>query len=162
MIFSYADDQNLSFVAAIRQSLTCCVRPGRPLIGDPFSADTEQGPQVDQDQFNKVMSYIDAGKREGASLLCGGSRVGDRGYFVAPTVFADVQDNMKIAQEEIFGPVMSLIPFDSLAEREKAWAAFGGDPEWTKVRTESIAKNGQVSSIIQMSLFKATPYSPVQ
>lgn len=55
-----------------------------------------------------------------------------------------------------------LIPFDSLAEREKAWATFGGDPEWTKVRAESIAKHGQVSSIIQMSLYKATPYSPVQ
>ncbi len=91
-------------------------RAKRRTVGDPFSPDTEQGPQVDQDQFNKVMSYIDAGKREGASLLCGGSRVGDRGYFVAPTVFADVQDNMKIAQEEIFGPVMSIIPFDSLDE----------------------------------------------
>jgi aldehyde dehydrogenase (NAD+) len=91
-------------------------RAKRRTVGDPFSPDTEQGPQVDLDQFNKVMSYIDAGKREGASLLCGGSRVGDRGYFVAPTVFADVQDNMKIAQEEIFGPVMSIIPFENLEE----------------------------------------------
>jgi aldehyde dehydrogenase (NAD+) len=91
-------------------------RAKRRTVGDPFSPDTEQGPQVDLDQFNKVMSYIEAGKREGASLLCGGSRVGDRGYFVAPTVFADVQDNMKIAQEEIFGPVMSIIPFESLEE----------------------------------------------
>ncbi len=91
-------------------------RAKRRTVGDPFSPDTEQGPQVDLDQFNKVMSYIDAGKREGASLLCGGSRVGDRGYFVAPTVFADVQDNMKIAQEEIFGPVMSIIPFENLDE----------------------------------------------
>jgi hypothetical protein len=66
----------------------------------------------------------------------------------------------------VFGPAMPnltyLIPFDSLAEREKAWAAFGGDPEWTKVRAESIAKHGQISSIIQISLYKATPYSPVQ
>ena len=91
-------------------------RAKRRTVGDPFSPDTEQGPQVDLDQFNKVMSYIDAGKREGASLLCGGSRVGDRGYFVAPTVFADVQDNMKIAQEEFFGPVMSIIPFENLEE----------------------------------------------
>ena len=64
-------------------------RAKRRTVGDPFSPQTEQGPQVDQDQFNKVMSYIEAGKREGASLKCGGERVGDKGYFVAPTVFAD-------------------------------------------------------------------------
>src|SRR5215472_11746198 len=91
-------------------------RAKRRTVGDPFNPNTEQGPQVDQDQFNKVMSYIEAGKREGASLKCGGTRVGDKGYFVAPTVFADVGDNMKIAQEEIFGPVMSIIPFDSIDE----------------------------------------------
>ena len=66
------------------------------------------------------MSYIESGQQDGAQMLCGGSRVGDRGYFIAPTVFADVQDNMKIAQEEIFGPVMSIIKFkdiDELVER---------------------------------------------
>jgi aldehyde dehydrogenase (NAD+) len=91
-------------------------RAKRRTVGDPFNSNTEQGPQVDLDQFNKVMSYIESGKREGASLKCGGERVGDKGYFVAPTVFADVGDNMKIAQEEIFGPVMSIIPFDSMDE----------------------------------------------
>ena len=55
-----------------------------------------------------------------------------------------------------------VIPFDSLSDREKAWAAFGADPEWTKVRAESIAEHGQISSVIQISLFKAAPYSPVQ
>jgi aldehyde dehydrogenase (NAD+) len=91
-------------------------RAKRRTVGDPFNPNTEQGPQVDLDQFNKVMSYIESGKREGASLKCGGERVGDKGYFVAPTVFADVGDNMKIAQEEIFGPVMSIIPFESIDE----------------------------------------------
>jgi aldehyde dehydrogenase (NAD+) len=89
-------------------------------VGNPLDTKTEQGPQVDNDQFNKVMSYVEAGKREGAKLMCGGDRVGDRGYFVAPTVFSDVQDNMKIAQEEIFGPVMSILKFsdmDELVER---------------------------------------------
>ena len=66
----------------------------------------------------------------------------------------------------VFGQAMPnltyLIPFESLAEREKAWAAFGADPEWQKVRAESIAKSGQISSVIQMSLYRATPYSPVQ
>ncbi|MBV9938025.1 MAG: aldehyde dehydrogenase family protein, partial [Acidobacteriaceae bacterium] len=62
----------------------------------------------------------ESGKQEGAKLMCGGERVGDRGYFVAPTVFADVKDEMKIAQEEIFGPVMSIMKFtdmDDLVER---------------------------------------------
>jgi len=89
-------------------------RAKRRTVGDPFDPKTEQGPQVDDAQFEKVMGYIDAGKREGAKMLCGGTRVGDRGYFIEPTVFADVKDNMKIAQEEIFGPVMSIIPFESI------------------------------------------------
>jgi hypothetical protein len=55
-----------------------------------------------------------------------------------------------------------LIPFDDLAAREKAWAAFGADPEWVKVRAESVARSGQISSVIQMSLFKATAYSPLR
>jgi hypothetical protein len=55
-----------------------------------------------------------------------------------------------------------LIPFESLAAREKAWAAFGADPEWVKVRRESIEKHGQISSVTQISLFRATPYSPVR
>jgi aldehyde dehydrogenase (NAD+) len=91
-------------------------RARRRTVGDPFDDKTEQGPQVDNAQFAKVMSYIDSGRNEGAKLLCGGDRVGDRGYFVAPTVFADVHDEMKIAQEEIFGPVMSIIPFDGVEE----------------------------------------------
>jgi aldehyde dehydrogenase (NAD+) len=91
-------------------------RARKRTVGDPFDPGTEQGPQVDLDQFNKVMGYIDSGKREGAKLMCGGDRAGDKGYFVQPTVFADVQDEMTIAQEEIFGPVMSVLPFDSLDE----------------------------------------------
>ena len=89
-------------------------------VGDPFDPKTEQGPQVDDVQFDKVMSYIESGKNEGARLVAGGNRAGDRGYFVEPTVFADVRDNMKIAEEEIFGPVMSIIKFkdiDEVAER---------------------------------------------
>lgn len=91
-------------------------RARKRTVGDPFEKSTEQGPQVDNDQFNKVMSYIEAGKQEKAKLLTGGKRVGDKGYFIEPTVFADVQDNMKIAQEEIFGPVMSILKFKDMAE----------------------------------------------
>ena len=85
-------------------------------VGNPFDSKTEQGPQVDDAQFDKVMSYIDAGKKEGAKLVAGGNRVGDRGYFVEPTVFADVKDDMKIAREEIFGPVMSIMKFKGIDE----------------------------------------------
>jgi len=85
-------------------------------VGNPFDKNTEQGPQVDSDQFNKVMGYIEAGKKDKAKLLAGGNRVGDKGYFIEPTVFGDVQDNMKIAQEEIFGPVMSILRFKDLDE----------------------------------------------
>ncbi|KAA5545345.1 aldehyde dehydrogenase family protein [Roseiconus nitratireducens] len=81
-------------------------------VGDPFSADTEQGPQVDRDQFDKIMSYIQKGKGEGANCLTGGNRVGEQGYFVEPTIFDDVRDDMAIATDEIFGPVMSVLTFD--------------------------------------------------
>ena len=91
-------------------------RARKRVVGDPFDPKTEQGPQVDQTQFNRVMDYIDSGRSEGAALVCGGERVGDRGYFIEPTVFAEVQDEMKIAKEEIFGPVMSVIPFKDLDE----------------------------------------------
>jgi aldehyde dehydrogenase (NAD+) len=91
-------------------------RARRRTVGDPFDPKTEQGPQVDQIQFDKVMGYIESGRHEGAKLVCGGDRVGDRGYFIEPTVFSDVQDDMKIAREEIFGPVMSIIPFKSADE----------------------------------------------
>src|ERR1039457_4301039 len=83
-------------------------------VGDPFDPANEQGPQVDDVQFEKVMNYIDAGKKDGASLVAGGNRVGNRGYFIEPTVFADVKDNMTIAKEEIFGPVLSIIKFKDL------------------------------------------------
>jgi len=85
-------------------------------VGDPFAKDTEQGPQVDKEQFNKVLGYIDAGKKEGAKLMCGGGRVGQKGYFIEPTIFDQVGDDMKIAREEIFGPVLAVMPFKSIDE----------------------------------------------
>ena len=81
-------------------------------VGDPFAPDTEQGPQVDQNQFDKIMKYIDKGQAEGAKLLTGGKRVGERGYFIEPTIFNEVKDNMSIATDEIFGPVLSVLTFD--------------------------------------------------
>ncbi len=85
-------------------------------LGDPFKADTQQGPQVDQAQFDKIMHYIGVGQKEGAKCLTGGKRFGDRGYFIEPTVFADVKDDMTIAKDEIFGPVMSILKFKGPSE----------------------------------------------
>ncbi len=85
-------------------------------VGDPFDPDTTQGPQVSQEQCDRIMGYIDAGKKEGAKLLTGGNRIGNKGYFIEPTVFADVRDEMKIAREEIFGPVMNILKFKDVNE----------------------------------------------
>lgn len=84
-------------------------------VGDPFD-DVDQGPQQNEDQFNKVLRYIDSGKKEGAPLLLGGNRIGNEGYFVEPTVFGDVKDDMKISREEIFGPVMQIAKFKDIEE----------------------------------------------
>ena len=91
-------------------------RAQKRVVGDPFDPRTELGPLVDKTQFEKVTGYIESGRIEGATLACGGERIGSRGYFMQPTVFAHVQDNMKIAREEIFGPVMSVIPFKTVDE----------------------------------------------
>src|SRR5438094_5629873 len=85
-------------------------------VGDPFDAETTQGPQVSQEQFDRVMGYIEAGQKEGAKMLTGGKRVGEKGYFIEPTVFTDVKDEMKIAREEIFGPVMNILKFKNVGE----------------------------------------------
>jgi aldehyde dehydrogenase (NAD+) len=91
-------------------------RAKKRTVGNPFDKTTEQGPQVDQDQFDKVMGYIESGRQEKANLATGGKRVGDKGYFIEPTVFTDVQDTMKIAREEIFGPVMTILKFKDMSE----------------------------------------------
>jgi aldehyde dehydrogenase (NAD+) len=117
-------------------------RAKKRTVGNPFDKKTEQGPQVDQDQFNKVMSYIDAGKKEHAKLVAGGNRVGNKGYFIEPTVFSDVQDDMKIAKEEIFGPVMAILKFKDLEEvTERANKSMYGlaAAVWTKDITKAHA-----------------------
>jgi aldehyde dehydrogenase (NAD+) len=91
-------------------------RAAKRRVGDPLDPTTDQGPQVDQSQFDRIMGYIESGRTEGATLACGGERVGNRGYFIRPAVFADVQDDMTIAREEIFGPVMSVIAFKDMDE----------------------------------------------
>ncbi|XP_048734254.1 aldehyde dehydrogenase, mitochondrial-like isoform X2 [Ostrea edulis] len=91
-------------------------RAKKRTVGDPFNASNEQGPQVDKEQADKIMSYIESGKDQGAKLVAGGNRAGEKGFYIEPTVFADVKDEMKIAQEEIFGPVQSIMKFKSMDE----------------------------------------------
>ncbi|XP_062116306.1 aldehyde dehydrogenase family 2 member B4, mitochondrial-like [Humulus lupulus] len=86
------------------------------IVGDPFKKGVEQGPQIDSEQFKKILKYIKSGVESNATLECGGERFGSKGYFIQPTVFSNVQDDMVIAQEEIFGPVQSILKFKELDE----------------------------------------------
>jgi len=85
-------------------------------VGDPFDPGTTQGPQVSREQQERVLRYIDIGQREGARLLTGGKAPAGEGYFVEPTVFDGVRDDMTIAREEIFGPVMNILTFKDIEE----------------------------------------------
>lgn len=85
-------------------------------VGDPFDASTFQGPQVSKVQFDRIMNYIKSGKEDGATVEIGGERHGDKGYFIQPTIFSNVKPEMKIVQEEIFGPVCSISKFKTEEE----------------------------------------------
>jgi aldehyde dehydrogenase (NAD+) len=85
-------------------------------VGDPLDTTTEQGPQVSQEQMDKILGYVTLGQKQGAQLVAGGKRVGNKGFFVEPTIFDNVKDEMAIARDEIFGPVVSVLPFKSTEE----------------------------------------------
>lgn len=85
-------------------------------VGNGRSPTTMLGPLVSRNQLDRVLGYCDAGKKEGATLVTGGKRIGDSGYFVEPTVFADTDPSMAIMREEIFGPVLSIMPFKDIEE----------------------------------------------
>jgi aldehyde dehydrogenase (NAD+) len=85
-------------------------------IGDPSDRATSLGPVISEKQMKGILDYVEIGQKEGASLVTGGERVGDRGYFLSPAVFANVEHEMRISQEEIFGPVVSVIKFRDEAD----------------------------------------------
>lgn len=97
--------------AAFLERLTA--RLAKAVIGDPLDDATNFGPMVSEGQMNIVLRYIDKGKAEGARLVYGGTRLDRDGFFLQPTVFADVTDDMTIAREEIFGPVMAVLDFET-------------------------------------------------
>uniref|UniRef100_A0A8K9UW33 Aldehyde dehydrogenase 1 family, member A3 n=1 Tax=Oncorhynchus mykiss TaxID=8022 RepID=A0A8K9UW33_ONCMY len=86
------------------------------VIGDPLDPRTSHGPQIDQKQFDKILELIDSGKKEGAKLECGGVAMEDTGLYIQPAVFSHVKDHMRIAKEEIFGPVQCIFRFKSQQE----------------------------------------------
>jgi acyl-CoA reductase-like NAD-dependent aldehyde dehydrogenase len=127
--------------------------------GDPFDKETRLGPLVSAVQRDRVRSYIDKGIGEGADLLTGGADAPeglDHGYFVRPTVFSSVRPDMTIAREEIFGPVLAIIPYDSEEEAVEiandtdyglAGGVWSADPERAKavarrIRTGQVEVNG--------------------
>ncbi|EFJ16774.1 hypothetical protein SELMODRAFT_233921 [Selaginella moellendorffii] len=91
----------------------------RRVIGDPLKIEVEHGPQINQAQADKILSYIESAHAEGARLVTGGKRIGDKGFYIEPTIFADVTQSMTIAKEEIFGPVLSVLKFKTLDEAVK-------------------------------------------
>lgn len=84
--------------------------------GNPFDDGVRHGPQIDEEQYNKILDLIESGKKQGAKLNCGGNKLPGKGYFIQPTVFSDVTDNMRIAKEEIFGPVQQIMKFKTFDE----------------------------------------------
>ncbi|MDW4499578.1 betaine-aldehyde dehydrogenase [Sulfitobacter sp. D35] len=91
-------------------------RLSKAVIGDPMEPETSFGPMVSERQMDIVLGYIAKGEAEGARLVCGGKRLNRNGFYIEPTVFADVTDDMTIAREEIFGPVMAVFDFDTEEE----------------------------------------------
>jgi aldehyde dehydrogenase (NAD+) len=97
----------------VEKSVSCA---SQAVLGDSLDSNTTQGPQVSKEQQTKVLGYIEGAKKEGAKLLTGGEAYGDKGYYVKPTIFVDVNDDMTIAKEEIFGPVMPIMKFSDYDE----------------------------------------------
>jgi acyl-CoA reductase-like NAD-dependent aldehyde dehydrogenase len=95
-------------------------------LGSGFKADTQMGPLVSREQLDRVCRYVSIGKAEGAELVLGGERHGQTGYFHQPTIFTGVHNDMTIARDEIFGPVMAVIPFDT----EEEAVAIANDSEF--------------------------------
>src|SRR6266849_3603327 len=85
-------------------------------VGSGMEPDTSMGPLVSEEQLQRVCNYLEIGLSEGATAIAGGKKLGDKGYFVEPTVLVNTKDNMRVVQEEIFGPVVTAIPFDNPEE----------------------------------------------
>ncbi|RSM06220.1 hypothetical protein CEP52_005855 [Fusarium oligoseptatum] len=123
-------------------------------VGDPYDAGTFQGPQVSKAQYDRVLSYIEEGKREGATLSLGGKPhqgINGKGFFVEPTVFTDVKDDMKIYREEVFGPLVAISSFSTEEEAiERANDTFYG--LGAAIFTENITRAHEVAKKIEAGM----------
>jgi len=114
-------------------------------IGPGIDPSTNMGPLVSKEQLDRVCGYLDSGMREGAKAVVGGRKLGDKGYFVEPTVFVDVKPQMAIVREEIFGPVVTAIPFSDPDEV----AAFANNTNYglaAAVWTRDISKAHRIAA----------------
>ncbi|XP_036954545.1 retinal dehydrogenase 1-like isoform X1 [Acanthopagrus latus] len=128
------------------------------VLGNPLLPGVDQGPQIDQKQFDKIMELIESGKREGATLECGGAVWGQPGLFIQPTVFSNVTDDMRIAKEEIFGPVQQIMCFRSVHEViQRANTTYYGLA--AGVFTSDIDKALTVSSALQAGMVWVNCYN---
>ncbi|CCD25107.1 aldehyde dehydrogenase (NADP(+)) ALD6 NDAI_0E02900 [Naumovozyma dairenensis CBS 421] len=117
-------------------------------VGDPFNPDNFQGAITNKEQYNTILKYIDIGKDEGAKILTGGETVGDKGYFIRPTVFYDVNEDMRIVKEEVFGPVVTISKFKTIEEG----VAMANDSEFglgAGIETENISTALRVAKMLK-------------
>jgi acyl-CoA reductase-like NAD-dependent aldehyde dehydrogenase len=133
-------------------------------LGDPLDSRTEMGTAANEPQFDRIMGFIGSAKAEGATLVAGGERASEgdlgRGLFVQPTIFKDVRNDMKLAQEEIFGPVLSVIPFDT----EEEAVAIGNDTRYglaSGIWTRDINRVHRVSRSLRAGMVWVNTYRAV-
>jgi aldehyde dehydrogenase (NAD+) len=134
-------------------------------LGDPLDESTEQGPQVSQEQLDKILGYCEKGQKQGAELVCGGKRYGERGFFVEPTIFNNVKDDMEIARDEIFGPVVSVLPFKNFDEMlQRANDTYYGLAAgiWTRdlTKAHTYAREVQAGTVWINCYHVVTPQTP--
>lgn len=151
-----------SIYDAFIDKLVALARTAR--MGDPMSMDTQVGPITTRPQYEKVLNYIDIGKNDGATLLMGGEPANrpecGKGWFIEPTIFADVSNSMRIAQEEVFGPILSVIRFKD----EEEAAAIANDSNFglgSGVWTNDIGRAFRMSERIQAGTVWVNTYRAV-
>jgi aldehyde dehydrogenase (NAD+) len=133
-------------------------------MGNPMLDDTQLGPIANKPQYDKVLSYMEVGKQDGAELLLGGTRSHrdgtEKGLFVEPTIFAGVNNDMRIAREEVFGPISSIIPFDT----EEEAVAVGNDTQYglaSGVWTQSLKRMQFMSNNLRAGMVWVNTYRAV-